>query len=374
MRLIRKDKRLKREGYIYHKIYDIENIKTAILKASQGKREQRRVAKVLSNIDEYAHEIQDRLKSKRFKPSEPIVKIIQDNSSGKVRTIYKPNFYPDQIIHWSLMLQIEPILMKGMYQYSCGSIPKRGATYGQKAVRKWLDTDYRSTKYCLKMDVRKFYPSIDNNILKSMFRRKIKDADCLWLIDTIIDSNEGQPIGFYTSQWFANFFLEGLDHFIKEKLGVKYYVRYVDDLVILGSNKRRLHQVRKEIDAYLKGIKLQVKGNWQVFPIKSRDIDFLGLRFYRHRTTLRKRNALRIHRRARKIRKKGVLNNKDASAIISYWGWLKRTDSYNFYHDKIKSNVTINQARKVVSINAKIKIRNIKRGRVADSGHFIAKL
>lgn len=365
---------MKRVGYIYPKIYEIENIKRAILEASRGKRTQRRVAKVLNNIDKYALKIQGLLKSKSFKPSDPIIKTIQDNSSGKVRTIYKPNFYPDQIVHWALMLQIEPIIMRGMYQYSCGSIPKRGASYGQKAVRKWLDTDVKNTKYCLKMDVAKFYPSINNNILKRMFRRKIKDADSLWLIDTIIDSNQGQPIGFYTSQWFANFYLEGLDHFIKEKLRIKYYVRYVDDLVMFGPNKRKLHRARKEIDTYLKGVKLQVKSNWQVFPIKSRDVDFLGLRFYRNKTILRKRNALRIHRRARKIKKKGGLNDRDASAVISYWGWLKRTDSYNFYHKNIKPNVTIKQARKVVSINAKIKLRNLKRRRATDGGHFIAKL
>ena len=77
-----------------------------------------------------------------------------------------------------------------------------------------------------------------------MFRRQIKDQDCLWLIDAIIDAVRGLPIGNYTSQWFANFFLQGLDHFIKEKLGVKYYIRYVDDLVLLGSNKR--NYIRQE--------------------------------------------------------------------------------------------------------------------------------
>ncbi len=337
------------------------------MKASLGKRKQKRVSAILNNMDYYAYQIRKMLINKTYIPSQPQVKTIQDASNNKIRTIYKPNFYPDQIIHWSLMLQLEPIIMKGMYEYNCGSVPKRGTSYGQRAIKKWLNKDYRSTKYCLKMDIKKFYPSIDNKILKQMFRKKIKDNDCLWLIDTIIDSNEGQPIGFYTSQWFANFFLEELDHLIKERLGVKYYVRYVDDLVLLGANKKKLHKVRKEVEMYLKSINLKLKGNWQVFRTSKRDIDFLGLRFSRNKIILRKRNALRIRRRIKKIKKKGFFFEKDASAVISYWGWIRRSNSYNFYHNYIKPVVSINLAKKVVSINAKIRANHGKR-------RFVSKL
>lgn len=264
-------------------------------------------------------------------------------------------FFPDQIVHWALILQLEPIMMKGMYQYNCGSVPGRGTSYGQKSLRKWLDKDPKNTKHCLKMDVRKFYPSIKGEYLKPCFWRKIKDHRCLWLIDSVIDSVDGLPIGYYTSQWFANFFLEDLDHFVKEKLGVKYYIRYVDDLVILGPNKKKLHRVRADIELFLSLKGLHLKDNWQVFPVSKRDIDFLGMRFYRDRTLLRKRNALRIRRRMQKIAKKGRLTVKDASAVISYWGWIKHTNSHTFYHKYVKPTVTISTARKVVSINAKCK-------------------
>ena len=136
------------------------------------------------------------------------------------------------------------------------------------------------------MDISKFYPSIDNEILKQMLRRKIKDEDCLYLIDSIIDSNAGLPIGNYTSQWFSNFFLQGLDHYIKEKLGVKYYVRYVDDLILLGGNKKKLHATRKAISEYLNNIGLRLKDDWQVFKVNNRAIDFLGFRFFRKKTIL----------------------------------------------------------------------------------------
>lgn len=346
---------LKSKGYIYDKVYNLENIKEAISNASAGKRHQKRVKKVLNNTDFYANKIQKKLINKTYKPSKPIIKVIKDVSSGKIRKIYKPNFYPDQIVHWALMQQLQPIIMKGMYEYSCGSVPNRGTTYGQKAIRKWLDKDRKNTKWCLKMDVKKFYPSIDNEKLKGTFRRKIKDPNCLWLIDAIIDSVEGQPIGYFTAQWFSNLFLEELDHFVKERLGVKYYVRYVDDLVLLGSNKRKLHKVRKFVEAYLRSIKLELKNNWQVFKVSDRGVDFLGLRFFENKTILRKKTALRIKRRVNKISKKGYLNERDASAIISYWGWVKRSDSYHFYHKYIKPIISIKLARKVVSVNAKIR-------------------
>ena len=346
---------MKRAGYLFKDICDIENIKQAITKSSLGKRNQKRVKHILNNIEVYAGKIQSLLLTKQFFPSPYDIKIIQDGATKKTRTIHKPQYYPDQIIHWALMLQLQPVIMKGMYEFSCGSVPGRGTSYGQKILRKWLDSDYKGTKYCLKMDITKFYPSVQNEILKSMFRKKIKDGDCLWLIDSIIDSAEGLPIGNYTSQWFSNFFLQGLDHFIKEKLGIKYYIRYVDDLVLLGSNKKKLHLARKKISEYLDSIGLGLKRDWQVFKVNSRDIDFLGLRFFRNKTILRKRNALRISRRMRKISRKTILNYKDACAVISYWGWIKRSNSYNFYNKNVKPIVSIGVAKKVVSGYAKIR-------------------
>lgn len=346
---------LKRIGYVYEKIHDLDNIVQAIWSASEGKRHQRRVKEILNNKDFYARKIKEMLMDKTYVPSDPEIRKIQDNSSGKTRIIHKPHFFPDQIIHWALILQIQPILMRGMYEYSCGSVPGRGTNYGQKAVRKWIDRDKRNTKWCLKMDIKSFYPSIDNEMMKQSFRHKVKDKDCLWLIDTIIDAIDGQPIGYFTAQWFSNFFLEEMDHLIKERLDVKYYVRYVDDLVLFGANKRKLHAVRQSVEAYLNSIKLELKDNWQVFKVSDRGVDFLGLRFFHDCTILRKRTALRIKRRVNKIRKKGCLNNKDASAILSYWGWIKQSDSFYFYNKYVKPVVPIKLAKKVVSINGKIR-------------------
>jgi hypothetical protein len=257
-------------------------------------------------------------------------------------------------VHWALILVLEPVLMRGMYQHNCGSVPGRGSSYGQKILRNALDNDYKGTKYCLKLDISKFYPSIDQQLLKTKFRRILKDQETLKLIDAIIESSDsGLPIGNYTSQWFANFYLQDLDHFIKEELGVKHYIRYVDDLVILGSNKKRLHHVRIQIDEFLLEKKLSIKNNWQVFLITKRFIDFLGLKFYRDYTTLRKSNALRIRRRIAKILRKGVLRFGGACAVISYGGWIKRSDSFRFFMKYFKINLA--RAKGVIRNYAKIR-------------------
>ena len=342
---------MKRYGYIYEKICDIDNIRTAIIKASTRKKKRRNVQRGSSLTSTSAQNtFQKLLIEQTYEPADYKEFSIFDGATKKERVIYRPQFFPDQCIHWALILQIEPLLMKGMYKFSCGSIPGRGVIYGQKYMKKWITKDRKNTKYYLKLDIRKFYPSIDNEMLKGAFRAKIKDTKALWLIDKIIDSHPdaGVPIGNYTSQWFANFFLQGLDHFIKENLGVKYYMRYMDDMVLFGCNKKKLHKVRVAISEYLKPMGLELKGNWQLSRVDDRAVDFLGFRFFRHKIILRKMNALRIRRRIKKVWKKQSPTYSDAAAVLSYLGWLKHSDSYNYYQKYVKPYVNIKCLKEVI--------------------------
>jgi hypothetical protein len=186
---------MKRRGNFYADIVNEKNIKLAICKASKGKKARRLVQNVLENQDKAVIEIQNMLINKTYIPS-PYKRIaIHDGARKKERIIFKPQFYPDQIIHWSLMLQIESILKKGMYDYCCASVKNRGILYAVKYIKKFLVRDRKNSKYCLKLDVKKFYPSIDKQILKQKFLKVIKDRDVLDLINIIIDSSEeGLPI------------------------------------------------------------------------------------------------------------------------------------------------------------------------------------
>lgn len=340
---------MKRIGNIYDNIIKLDNIELAIAKASLGKSKRKNVAKILDSPTYYAMQVQKMLKEKNYIPSPYIEMKIHDGANKKERIIYKPRFYPDQVIHWSLMLQIESILYKGMYEFSCASIKGRGIKRGMNYLKRILVQDRKHTKYCLKLDVKHFYPSINKDILKSKFRRVIKDRDTLNLIDVIIDSGiDGLPIGNYTSQWFANFYLQDLDHYIKEVLHVKYYIRYMDDMVLFSNNKKELKKVKYAIDEFLAKESLKIKENWQLFKTDSRPIDFLGYRFYRGYTTLRRSNFLRIKRRAKKISKKEELNFHDAAAMLSYSGWLKHCDSYNYQQKYIKPYIDYKKCKEVV--------------------------
>lgn len=340
---------MKTEKNIYIKIIDKNNIYKAIQNASKGKKSRSNVKKILDNIYFYVDVIYEQLKSKTYIPNKYEEKIIQDGVRKKERIIYKPRFFPDQVIHWALMQQIEDIIKRGMYEYCCGSVKNRGILYGVKYLKKILVRDRKNTKYCLKLDIKKFYPSINQSILKRKFRKIIKDRDTLDLIDLIVDSaQQGVPIGNYTSQWFANFYLQDLDHYIKEQLKVPYYIRYMDDMVLFHRNKKELHKIKNKIEEFLKQEDLKLKENWQLFKMDSRPLDFLGYRFYRGYTTLRKSNFLRIKRRYKKIYKKGKLTYKDASASLSYYGWLKHCNSYNFNQKYVKPYINLNKCKGVI--------------------------
>jgi hypothetical protein len=179
------------------------------------------------------------------------------------------------------------------------------------------------------LDIRKFYPLINHDVLKSILRRKLKDKRLLRLLDEIIDSADGVPIGNYLSQYFANLYLTYFDHWIKEQKRVKHYFRYADDIVILASDKSYLHSLMGEIRAYLGDLKLEVKGNWQVFPVAARGIDFVGYVFFHTHTRMRKGIKKTFCRRLAKLNKrKRPLSEKDfKQAICPWWGWAKSCDS-----------------------------------------------
>ena len=186
---------MKAKGDIYPKIYEIENIKRAIINASKQKRDRNDVKEIYENIDYYSKKLQEMLINKTYIPSPYLEKKIYDGANKKERIIYKPQFFPDQCVHWSLMLQIEDLLKRGMYEYCCASIKGRGIHYGGKYIKKILERDRKNTKYCLKLDIKKYYPSVNKELLKRKFRRIIKCRDTLDLMDAIVDSSkEGLPI------------------------------------------------------------------------------------------------------------------------------------------------------------------------------------
>lgn len=239
---------MKRISNIYQKIYTLDNLMLADKKASMRKSKNSDVIIHNKNKKEDILKLHNLLINREYKISKYHIFRITDYN--KERIIYKLPYYPDRILHHGILNLLEPIFVSCFISTTFNCIKKRGIIGVYKAINKALKNK-EETKYCLKLDINKFYPSIDNNILKKLLRRKFKDKDLLNLLDEIIDSTIGVPIGNYLSQYFANFYLTYFDHYIKEKLNIKYYFRYCDDLVILSSSKKELHIIFSEIKRYL---------------------------------------------------------------------------------------------------------------------------
>ncbi len=323
----------KRVGYLYRDMCDEDLIRLAIREGSRGKRRRWDVKEVIANEDLYVKKVYDLLINRKYVPTVPKNKVIFERNAMKLREISIVPFYPDGIIHQLMVMVAKDALMRGMYRWSCASIPGRGNKCAADYVRKALNEDPRGTKYCLKMDIRHYYPSIPIDGMMAALERKIKDREYLDLARAVItsDKHPGLSIGFYTNQWYANFYLEPLDNFILTLDGVKRYVRNMDDMVLMGPNKKKLHRSRWMIEGFLnERLNLTLKKNWQVFPVEARGIDFVGYRFYHTHTTLRRRNFLRFARNCRRVKKKleagEPVSYKQAAGLLARRGQLKHCD------------------------------------------------
>ena len=234
---------------------------------------------------------------------------------------------------------MESIWRKVFIKNTYSSIRGRGIHKCVKDLYKDLRNNVEETQYCLKLDIRKFYPSIDHEILYSIIQKKIKDKWLLTLLKGIIDSAEGVPIGNYLSQFFANLYLTYFDHWIKEEVKCKYYYRYADDIVILDSDKSRLRNILIAIKFYFHNIlKLKLKHNYQIFPIEKCGIDFVGYIFRHKHILLRKSIKTKMLRLVNLYLNKKISKSTFESRMTSYRGWLKFCNSKHI--SSIIENIT----------------------------------
>ena len=296
-----------------------------------------------SNLDFYVDEIHNMLKNKEnvIESSDYTISIINDK--WKERELAKLNYYPHRIIQWAIMLILEPIFMEVFCYHTCASLKWWWIHKAYNLVRKYLK-DRNWTLYCLKIDIKKFYPSIDHQILKDLLRRKIRCKDTLRILDMIIDSTPWDkwiPIWSYLSQYLANYYLAYFDHYMKEVLKCHYVIRYMDDIVVLSDNKPFLHKTLELMRNNLTNLKLEIKWNYQVFPVEARWIDFVWYRFFHNYTLLRKKTCKRMKKKLKKIKEEKterhrLLSYSEWCSINSYIGWIQYCDHYRLYEKYIK--------------------------------------
>lgn len=315
---------MKRKGYLFERICSMENLLQAFQNANNGKRKRDEVKRFEADLDTNLRQLQVELTTRTYTTSayEVFVKY-----EPKRREIYKLPFR-DRVVQWAIMQVLEPVWTPQFTSDTHACIRGRGIHSLLRQLRTDLRRDPDGTRYCLKIDVRKFYPSIDHGILKQVIRRKLKDPDVLWLLDGIIDSASGVPIGNYISQYFANLYLSELDHLLKEDVGVRYYYRYADDIVLLSDSKEYLSGVLVYINHYLNDSRLlTLKSNFQIYPVESRGIDFVGYVTYHTHCLARKRNKQGLCRELAALRKKGLPDEEIRLRVASRMGFMKHCDS-----------------------------------------------
>jgi len=305
---------MKRHGNLFEKITDINNIRLAHVNASRDKGKYDEVIEVNKDAEKYCLEVKRLLESKKYTTSE--YDIFKKNDKGKERIMYKLPYFPDRIVQHAIMQITEPIWKGSLIADTYQSIKGRGIHKCLPKIKKAVYVD--NNRYYAQMDVSKFYPSIDNEILKQILRKKIKCKDTLWLLDDIVDSTIGIPIGNYISQYFGNLYLSGIDHKFKEELGVSNYYRYCDDIVIIDNDKSVLHKLIYIMEVELGRLTLQLKWNYKVNKINNRTgLDFLGYVVYANRLLIRKRIKV------------NALVSLTSANECSYYGWFMHCDGYN---------------------------------------------
>ncbi|MDL2318787.1 RNA-directed DNA polymerase [Eubacteriales bacterium OttesenSCG-928-A19] len=337
----------------------MENCRAAIEIAAKEKKYRAEVKTVLQQIDEYAICLHELIATHSYKPTPYRIIRVADGLQRKEREIQVPAFFPDQCIHHALMNILAPLLEKRMYYWSCGSRRGKGIAHAKKGIERATLQDPKHAKYAVKLDIAKCYPSIDNARLFAAFQGIVKDPDALRLIRIIIGSCEGLPIGNYTSAWFCNFYLTRLDRIVKEKHKIRHYVRYIDDMVLIDSNKRKLRRAILEVERYARdSLGLTLHDHWSIFKVrragdgkKNRPIDFVGYCFCVGYTTLRKRNALAIMRQSRRIRKRQAIGRavsfRMAAGFLSRTGQLKHCKAQRL-KQKYVDTVNITELKEVI--------------------------
>lgn len=352
---------MKRYGNLYPQIIDFENILLAARQAQKGKRFRENVLFFNYNLEGELIRIQRELINKSYQPGIYRTFYIKEPKSRMISAAP----YPDRVVHHALCNIIVPIIEPTFIDDSYANRVGFGT---HKALNRFIKFA-RTSRYVLQCDIKKYFPSIDHEILKSLLRRKIKCPDTLWLIDTIIDnSNEqlaavehfegddlfsplqrrrGLPIGNLTSQFFANVYLNGFDHFVKEQLKARKYLRYVDDFALFSDDRGFLAEARFAVEEYLDQLRLKIH------PVKSQLFDtkyganFLGFRVLPNCIRVRTENLKRARRRLRKMQinynQKKISLDKVLQSTQSWFAHIKHGDTWQLQQQIFNSLTWISE-------------------------------
>lgn len=317
---------------LFHTITSIPNLFLAWKEFKRGKRRKRDVQEFEFGLEDNLFLLHELLVSKRYTPGPYGAFLVRD---PKLRHIHKASVH-DRVVHQALFRIINPIFDKYFIFDSFSSRLGKGTHKGierlNNGARK-ITGNWKKSAYYLKSDIRKYFDSIDHGILKSLIQKRIHCSDTMWLVEKIIDSYKkeekcGIPLGNVTSQLFGNVYLNELDQFVKNKLKIKHYFRYCDDIIILCDSKEVCFSIKEKIENFLcEELRLDFHPRKIIVKKIRQGIDFLGyvtLPYYRKlRTKTKKRILKKIEERYFDMKNRIITEESFQQSIQSYFGILK---------------------------------------------------
>lgn len=347
---------------MYSELCSYENLYKAYLNARKSKRYRNEVLEYTFNLEENLAILNEELTNHTYKVGGYREFYVHEPKKRLIMALP----FNDRVVQWAIYQLLNPVFDKGYMEDSYGCRVNKGTHRAVHRLHYWIKKVNNSENryYYLKLDISKYFYRIDHDILKSILRKRIKDKELLNLLFEIIDYDgvpfgiklkgnlesdddrihgKGMPIGNLTSQMFANLYLNELDQYCKRELGIKYMIRYMDDVVILHHDKKVLNEYKNLIETFLnEKLNLHLNNKTAIRPI-SLGVEFVGYRLWPTHIKLRKSTALKIKRRLKYMKKQYESNQiqfeKVNATVQSYMGMLKHCNSYSL-QNKIFENYT----------------------------------
>lgn len=316
---------------LYSEIISLKNLTSAWKKARKGKTKKQYVKDFEENLAYNLKILHDELKSEEYFPRPLKTFILSD---PKTRKISKSDFR-DRIVHHALCNVIEPIFDKAFIHDNCASRKGKGTLFAVRRFENFhrkVTHNYSKRAFCLKADIKYYFEEVDRDILLNIIREKIVCGETLGLIRLILDNFEGckgMPLGNLTSQFFANVYLNELDWFIKHNLKAKFYIRYVDDFVLLGRSKIDLEKLKYRVMGFLKNsLNLELHPDKSSVIDLSNGIDFVGFKIFYYNKLLRKRNLIVMKKKFNLCFDEQISFQKLLSSFEGWQAYAMWADSY----------------------------------------------
>ena len=319
----------------FQKALTYENLMEAHKKSQKGKKGRENVIKFNLKQEEYVDWLYEQIKTKKYKHGGYTTFYVTEPKLRKIEA----SSYKDRIVHrWCVDQFLDKAFTQQFINNSYACIKGKGMHRAALAVQKGMKECKKKygEYYILKMDVAKYFPSINVEILMNIIKRKIKDKEILELIEEIVYSKtayKGLPIGNLTSQILANVYYNEADQFIKHKLKVRYYYRYMDDSIILMKDKEKLKNIKKQIERFIEeNLELEFNKKTNIFKSKQ-GVNFCGYKINEYRMKIRQKGKKKVKKKVKYLKnqiKKGNMTSKEAKKYLcGYFGYMKYANVYN---------------------------------------------